>query len=172
MLTDALVSFVPVGAPLAILGAAVQSNVVDLLGSGVGTMPPSIIGNATLFGEDVGIGLWRPQVMCAVGPAFVGGTSVNVQFQAAPDVAVTHVPTTWTTLMETGAIPIAQLTLNAVIARFDFPPAVPPGLNPRYLRLQFTPVGTFSAGAIAFALVTLDRDDQANRYAAGNFLVS
>ena len=64
MLIDSLVSFLTPGFPLSVVGAAgvaIPSNVIDLLGLGVGTTPPSIIGNRTLFGMDPGIGWPRGQ---------------------------------------------------------------------------------------------------------------
>ena len=60
MITDALVNFVNVNSPLAILGANVRSAVYDILGSGTGTAPANIFGTATLFGEDTGI----PTIWC------------------------------------------------------------------------------------------------------------
>ncbi len=177
MLTDKLVSFVDVGAPLSLIantGDIASTNTIDLLGSGVGTAPANIIGNATLFGEDAGIGSHRPELNITLGDAVVsgGGGTLNVKLQAAPDVAVTHIPTTWTTLAETGAIAVANLTAGQILARFPFLPAFPAGLNPRYLRLVFT-IGTaaFTAGSVASALVTTYRDDQANKFAAANFSV-
>jgi hypothetical protein len=38
-------------------------------------------------------------------------------------------------------------------------------LSARYLSLLFTPVGTFTAGTITGAPVTMVRDDQANKFA-------
>lgn len=174
MLADSLTNFWnPSQAALAITNAGdYASNVLDLLGSGVGTPPANIIGNRTLFGEDPGIGRVRPQTQALVGTTFVGGTSVNMKFQAAPDVAVTHVPATWTTLMETGVILTASLVSGYILGRFDFPPAVPAGLNPRFLRILFTTLGTFSAGDIASIITTMVRDDQANKFAANNFVVA
>ena len=106
--------------------------------------------------------------------AFVGGTSLNVAFQAAADTGVggNYQPSTWTTLVETGAILTANLTASQVLARFDFPPAFPANLNPRYLSLLFTPVGTFTTGVISAAPVTMVRDDQANKYATANYSVA
>ncbi len=172
MITDTLNAFLPVGSALAITNAPVASNIYDILGQGVGSAPANIIGNPALFGSDVGIGSHRPQVDCGVGVAFAGGTSLAIAFQAAIDVAVTHIPTTWVTLADIPTIPLAQLTAAAVIGRFDFPPAIPPGLNPRYLRLLFTPTGTFTAGTIDYALVVNFRDDQANKFAGSNFKVA
>lgn len=174
MITDALNNFILPGANVPILGIAVRSQVIDILGSGVGTAPANIIGNRTLFGSDMGIGGVKPEVEVLIGTAFAGGTSLVVAFQAAPDTGVGggYLPGTWTTLVETGVILTADLTAGQVLARFDFPPAFPANLNPRYLSLLFTPVGTFTAGTIAAAPVTMVRDDQANRYASSNFFVN
>jgi hypothetical protein len=180
MLNDALANFVQPGAPLSIvggLGVGFASNVYDEIGAGVGTPPGNIIGTRTLFGADYGIGVKRPQIDVAVGTAFAtsDAATLNVQFQGAVDTGTpTYQPGAWLTLMETGPISAANLTAQQIIARFDFMPAFPPGTLPRYLRLFFSVLtGTqFTAGTIAFAIVVMDRDDQANRYAAKNFVVA
>jgi hypothetical protein len=104
------------------------------------------------------------------------GCTLNVQFQGAPYTGAggNYQPGAWQTLMETGPLTAAQLPINTPFARFDFPPAFPANLNPRYLRLLFqTPAGAnFSAGGVAFAIVTFIRDDQANKFAAKNFSVA
>jgi hypothetical protein len=175
MITDALVNFIPVGSTLAITNVAVATNAYDILGSGVGTAPANIIGNRSTFGADLGVGGLRPQLEVPVVVAFVGGTSLNVAFQGAPDPgsASNYTPAAgdWKTLVETGAILTASLTAQQVLARFDWPPAFPPGLNARFLRLLFTPVGTFTAGTVG-AIVTMVRDDQANKFATKNFTVA
>lgn len=181
MRLDALTNFIS-GTPLSCVGATgatfYGANVIDLLGQGVGTAPANIIGNATLFGTDYGIGggFAEPELMCTVGTAFVtsGSATLNVQIQAAPDTAVTYQPGTYQTLVETGTLTAAQLTAGQIIARFDFPPAFPANLSPRYIRLAFvTPSGQqFSAGTISFAGWTFERDDQANKFAARNYTVS
>lgn len=176
MRLDASLAFVGLGGPLSLVAGAsptLYSDVVDLMGVGVGNAPPNIIGNATTFGEDPGIGMFRPELMIAMGStAAAGGTSVNVQLQYAPDTASTYQPGTWATIVETGAILTASLTANQVIARFPWLPTFPANNLLRYLRLAFVEVGTFTAGAIAFAIPTLVRDDQANRYAAKNYTVA
>jgi len=172
MITDALVNFEPIGTNTAITNAAVRSQIYDILGTGVGTPPANIIGKATTFGSDQGIGGLRPQFEVLVTQAFVGGTSLNVAYQAAPDAGTpTFQPGTWTTLMETGAIVTASLTLNQVLARFDFMPSFPANLNPRFLSLLFTPVGTFSAGTVGGIPVTMVRPDNANKFQANNYSV-
>lgn len=181
MRIDSTLAFVPFGTPLSIVGAtgaSFQSQVIDLLGSGVGTAPANIIGNATVFGQDIGIGGGGPQptLLVTVGTAFVtgGSATLNVQLQGAVDSgAPTYAPGSWITLVETGTLAASVLTAGQVIARFDMPPAVPPGTLPRYLRINFvTPSGQqFSAGTIAFAYPTYVRDDQANKFAASNYVV-
>lgn len=181
MILDALLSFVPVGSPLSMVtggtGDVASTNTIDILGNGVGSAPTSIIGNATLFGQDTGIGGLRPQLQVNVGTAFVsgGGGTLQIKFQAAADTgsAGGYLPDTWTTLVQTPALAVANLTAGATPARFDFPPAFPVNLNPRYLRLLFT-IGTaaITAGTISSAVVTMVRDDQANRYAPANFAVA
>lgn len=182
MLIDAQTWFVAPGSPLSLVGGAgvdiPSPNTIDLLGQGVGTAPQNIIGTATTFGEDVGIGDPRVQVEAVVGTAFTTSNSctLNVAFQAAADqgAAGNYQPSTWNTLVETGPIAVARLTAGKVIARFDYPPAFPDNLNPRYLRLLFdVPAGAnFTAGTILFAISTMVRDDQANKNAARNYVVA
>lgn len=177
MITDALANFLPIGSNLLITNASLPSNVYDILGQGVGQPPANIIGTRTLFGSDVGIGGVKPEVDVAVGTAFAtaNGATLNVAFQGAPDTGVGggYQPGAWQTLVETGPLAAAQLTAAQIIARFDFPPAFPANLNARYLRLLFQlATGQFTAGSIGFALVTMVRDDQANKFAAKNFSVA
>jgi hypothetical protein len=175
MIFDRLLSFVPIGAPISITSAAVGSDVIDLLGQGVGVAPASIFGTPALFGapDAMGVGGLRPELNITIGTAFAGGTSLNVALQAAADLGTpTYQPDTWKTLAETGLILTAALTASLVIARFPWLPPFPANLRPRYLRVLFTPAGTFTAGTIASALVTTVRDDQFNKYAAKNYAVA
>lgn len=187
MLLDALVTFVmppPQGTPLSLVGGAgvsFPSQVYDLLGLGVGVAPTDrIIGlpNSGVFGEDSGIGGVKPQVEVIIGTALtaVGGSTLNIAFQGAPDTGASgsYQPGTWQTFVETGPLTAAQLAANTVCARFDWPPAFPVSARPRFLRLLFSPSagGSFSAGTIAGAIVTMVRDDQANKYAPQNFTVA
>ena len=185
MLLDSQWNFVPIppATPLSLVAAAGQSIpstvTPDLLGLGVGIAPQSIIGaQSPIFGEDPGLGGTKGQVEVIIGTAFATSNSatLNVALQAAPDPgsAGNYTPTTWTTLVETGPIAASSLTANAIIARFDFPPAMPAGQRPRFFRLYFqVPAGTnFTAGTIAGAFVTFVRDDQQNRYLQRNYSVS
>lgn len=178
MRVDASLAFIPIGGNLSMVGgtgATFQSNTIDLLGSGVGTAPQNIIGTASVFGTDFGIGAIKIQLQVAVGTAFTtGGTcTLNVQMQGAPDNGA-YQPGTWQTFVETGTMTAAQLAANTVIARFDWPPAFPANEKPRFMRLNFvTPSGQqFSAGTIAYAVPVDVRDDYGAKYAYKNFTVS
>ena len=86
MLIDSLVSFVPPGSTLSMVGAAgvgLPSNVIDLLGVGQGVAPPNIIGNTSTFGSDPGIDWPRAQAQISVVTALTGtvcalGRAANV----------------------------------------------------------------------------------------------
>ena len=177
MRADALLSFVPIGGNLSLVtggaNAVASTNIIDLLGNGVGTAPTSIIGTATVFGTDMGIPQMRPEINCVTGSAnWAGGTSLTVALQGAVDSGTpTYQPGTWITFGEVPGLTTAELLANTVIARLPWLPAWPQNILPRYLRLLFTPVGTYTTGVIGSAIVTIVRDDQSNRYAAKNFVV-
>lgn len=186
MITDALLSFVPLGGNLSIVAAAgvdtPSPNVIDLLGEGLGVAPSSIYGNTAVFGQPdaMGVGGMRPELNVTIGTALVTATAatLNVALQGAPDpgAASNYTPAAgdWVTFAETGEMSAANCAANAVVARFPWLPPFPANLRPRYLRLLFqVPAGVlFTAGTIASALVTLVRDDQFNKYAAKNYTVS
>lgn len=182
MITDALLAFVPIGGNLSVVAAAgvdTPSNVIDLLGLGVGVLPAndSIIGNPTTFGapDAMGVGGLRPELNVTIGTALATATSatLNAALQAAADDGTGN-PSTWQTLVETGELTAAQCAANTVIARFPWVPPFPANLRPRFLRLLFqVPAATlFTAGTIASALVVPCRDDQFNKFAAKNYTVA
>lgn len=189
MITDALLNFVPIGGNLSLVaGAGVDipsTNVIDLLGLGVGVAPNSnggnIIGNVTTFGapDAMGVGGMRPELVVNVGAtAFVTANSatLNVALQGAPDTGAGggYLPGTYQTIAETGELTAAQLTAYQTIMRMPWLPPFPANLRPRFLRLLFqVPTGTnFTAGVIGNALVTPLRDDQFNQFAAKNYTVA
>lgn len=180
MILDALTNFIAPGAPLSLVGGAgvaIASNVFDELGQGVGTAPQNVIGTRTVFGADLGVGE-KPLIDVAVGTAFTTANAATLQvaLQGAPDTGAGggYLPGAWTTLIQTGLIPVTQLTANAVIARLELAMAVPPSALPRFLRLLFSPAAAtnFTAGTIAYAVLTMVRDDYSMQYAAKNFVVA
>ena len=158
------------GSAQAITSTAVASSGVLDLASGMLTgstyaAAPMTIGAATVFGEDLGNGILRLPFFATIGTAFSGGTSLNIAIQGAVDAASGSYPAnisglTWTTYAETGAIPVASLgTANSQIDLPDWPHRQIKAALPRFIRLLYTPVGTFSQGTIAFAGMVLQRSD-------------
>ena len=167
------------GAPQSMVaGAGVTvpfNNIIDELGQGVGTAPANIIGNATLFGADAGIGRFKLEAQINIGTAFATSNvaTANFAIQVAPDLgAPTYQPGAWETAAETGAKPVAEMAANTVI-RMDLPPAPPLTQRPRYIRMVLlVPAATnFTAGTVTFAGLVAGRDDQTNRQAAANYSV-
>lgn len=187
MRIDSLLSLVPIGVPLSLVGGTgvnFATAPIDLLGFGVGVDIPAAINNPTIIGnvsswgapDAGGVGGLRPELNVTVGTAAVASTgtpTLTTQLQAAADDGTGN-PSTYQTLGETGAATVAQLTANTVIARLPWLPPFPENLRPRFIRLNFAiPTGTnFSALTIASALVTFVRDDWFNRQASKNFTVS
>lgn len=178
MRIDSQLVFTPSAQSL-IAGAGVaipSTNVIDLLGLGVGVLNTSIIGGSStaVFGEDIGVGdgLLVPKVQCTVGVAATSGNAatLNVQFQLAIDDGTGN-PGSWVTAMETGELTVAQLTANAVIARFDWPPTRLMTQRPRFARLNYAVLAAtaFTAGTISFAGVVPVRDDVSNKQAMANY---
>ena len=181
MRLDSTLAFVALGSPLSIVaasGVAIPSQVIDMLGNGVGVAPTSIFGTTTTWGADEGIGAFRPELMVAMGTAATTSNSatLNVQLQAAADqgAAGNYQPSTWYTLAETGTIAASSLTANAIIARLPWLPAFPINLRPRFLRLNFAVASAtaFTAGTIAFAIPTFVRDDLNQKNQPKNYVVA
>ena len=157
MLIDALLSFVPIGAPLSLVQAqnvaTPSPNVIDLLGVGVGQAPTNIIGltatgGVPLFGMDPGVGAIRPEMNVSVGTAFVGATTtLAIALQGAPDTGAAggYLPGAWITIVDQPGLTAANLTANSVPFRFPWLPDFPANLKPRYLRLLFTTSNTGAA---------------------------
>lgn len=189
MRIDSQLTFVPLGGNQSFagaLGAAIPSvNIIDLLGVGVGIAPPNIIGNASVFGTDVGVGgdkqVIQVNLNAALAIASASGATLNIALQAAPDTGAAggFVPGAWQTIGETGAMTLAQLQAAAVGAlaqpiRLEWPPNFPANLNPRFVRLLFqVPAATqFDAGQIAAAFITRTRDDYSVKFQPRNYAVS
>ena len=114
--------------------------------------------------RDIGIGDDPAmKLLCQVRTTFTGGTSLQVQFQGAPDSAGS--PGTYTTYAESAAVLEADLVAGRYILAIDVPRPPPGAPLPVYYRLQYVSAGTHGAGAIYGALV-LDRYDQVG-YPAG-----
>ena len=110
---------------------------------GTYTVPPnSIIGNATYFGEDLGLGRGKgtPSVEVFSGATVTKGsaTALQIALAGAPDNGGgTLGGLTFTAYIETGAIPVASILASIRLAAFDFPRRqVGLGL-PRFIQVQY-----------------------------------
>jgi hypothetical protein len=139
MITD---NFLLFSTAQAVTVTAPSTNVVDMLNA-----------------RDPGPGD-RLEVYASVTTTFTGGTSLQVQVQESVD------NSTWVTLVETHAIPLANLTANALVCILKLGHRPPDIAIPRYLRLNYVVVGTMTAGAIEAGLV-LDAGPQMPVYPAG-----
>lgn len=158
----------------AVTTTAASTNPIDLAGLGSGTTISNIIGNASVWGQDIGIGngVYQPAILVTVGTAFAGGTSLNVQFQGAVDNG-SGSPGTWNTYAESGAIVTASLTANRTIFRINVAAVQPDnGPLPRFLRLNYVVVGTYTAGTIAYAGIDLDNQMWSAGMYPSNFVVA
>jgi hypothetical protein len=90
---------------------------------------------------------------------FAGGTSVQINFQGAPDNG-SGGQGTYITYASSPVITLAQLNAgNRLLFPIDLPRPPYGGLAlPRFYKLNYTVVGTFTAGAV-LAWLLLDRDD-------------
>jgi hypothetical protein len=178
MRLDSQLAFVPSSLSMvAAAGVDVPStNVIDFLGSGVGTDPSNIIGTPTLFAEDPGVGggFTVPTLQVTTGTAFTTGTAatLNVAIQYAADDGTGN-PSTWYTAAETGEIPVANLGRRSGdrAARHAADAAAARHGRALHARLLFQiPAGVFfTAGTIAYAGIVPVRDDQANKSGGQEF---
>jgi hypothetical protein len=156
MILDGLLCFTATpanGGDLPTTGTQSSSNVLDLgVTSGV---PTSANGGGA---RDIGIGDDPSmKLLVQVITAFVGGTSLQIALQGAPDNG-TGAPGAYTTMLTGPAIVLASLAVGTRLLDDDVPRPVAGQPLPRYLRLSYINVGVFSAGAI-FGTIVLDRHD-------------
>ena len=130
------------------------SNIIDL--GELSGLPPSASGGGA---RDIGIGDDPAmKVMVAVTTAMVGGSSLQMQIQGAPDNGTGGLGS-WTVMWTGPAVALAALIQGAQIANVDMPKVIPGQPVPRFLKMTCVSGGTFTGGAIEATLV-LDRFDQ------------
>ena len=97
----------------------------------------------TVVGRDLGMS--DIPLLIQVTDSFTGGTSVQVSVQTDDNAAFT----TPTTVIQTAAIPVADLKAGYQFTIDDFPI----GVREQYVRLYYTVVGTPTAGTITASAV-------------------
>lgn len=168
----------------AITSTAPSTNVVDLSGFGSGNAENNVIGNTTVWGEDLGIGagVFQPTMLCNVTTAFASSGStatLNIQVQGSPDTAPpsSGTPSGYTTYAESGVIPAATINGLAAGSRllgFSLPARIPDQLGnlPRFLRLNYVVAsGPFTAGNL-YAAIVLDRQAWDAKFYPNNYVVA
>lgn len=136
-------------------GSQTSSNVVDLAGP---ALPPSATGPA-VPGRDLGIGDDPAlKLMVLVTVAFTGGTSLQINFQGAPDNG-SGAPGSYTVMMSGEVVTEANLIAGVRLIDLDYPRTGPLAPTPpRFVQLGYVSVGTHGAGKLE-GLVVLDRND-------------
>lgn len=129
------------------------------------TAPANTWGNATYFGEDLGIGkgMGTPRVVVTVGTAFLTIVDLTIEFRGAPNNATAQASglrsdLTFTVYIKTPSIALALLTANTRIASFDWPMRKTGQGLPRFIDLNYDVNTSATAGTIT-ADVTLGEDD-------------
>lgn len=125
--------------------------------------------NETYFGEDLGIGKGpgTPRVIVNVGTVFATLTSLQIQFQGAPENSTSHASglrsdLTFVTYIQTDTIALALLTANTRIASFDWPMRKTGQALPRFVQLNYPVAGSNATTGTITADVTLGDDDATN----------
>ena len=123
-----------------------STNIIDVGLSGQ-------IGNA----RDMSIGT-KVELLIVSNRAFAGGTSVQFSFQGAPDNG-SGAEGAYVTFAQTPAITLAQLNAGTgLLFPIELPGQPYGGLAlPRFCKLVYTVVGTFTLGAVISTLV-INRD--------------
>jgi hypothetical protein len=136
MYTDYYLTFDPVGTAITV--SANSTNTLDLLN-----------------GRDLGVGDNDIDLAVNIGTAFSGGTSLVVAMQASADNSTFYV------IAQSRAYLTAELTSGKKLLPINIPAmdGILGVLKPRYLRLAYTVVGTYTAGTLYAGLV-MDREDR------------
>jgi hypothetical protein len=132
----------------AVTSSALSTNAIDLLAGATNgsasaySTPASIIGNASVFGEDFGIGSTAgvPRVVGTAIAAFTAGGAATLQiaFQGAQDSGSgTLNGYSWVTYAETDAIAVTALTISTRIFSFDWPHRQVAAALPRFVVLNY-----------------------------------
>lgn len=146
----------------AVTATVASTGVYDVAGLGVGVATTNRIGNATVFGSDMGGGgplTSAPQLGVWVTTTFTAGgaATLRVQLEAAVDNG-SGSPGTWNIIDQSDDIPVADLTSGTPgqpLVSFTVPRKYPGAGAPRFYRVNYVvTTGPMTAGALSAALLT------------------
>lgn len=133
------------GAKLAVASGAYTSN--------------DIIGNATVFGEDLGggRGVGTPTIVVFTGSGTpAAATTLQIQAQGAPDAGTGNTSgVTYVAYQMTRAIPLASILASIRLAEFDLPKREQGQALPRFLALNYVVVGSNFTGLTLTSYINL-----------------
>ena len=149
----------------AITASALSTNAYDLLNgntlsaTSAAYTTNSIIGNATVFGEDLGLGrgVGTPTIEVFSGSGTpITATSLQIAAQGAVDAGTGNTSgLTFVTYIETGAIAIASILASHRLAAFDLPRRSPETAMPRFIALDYIVGGSSFSGLTVTAYINL-----------------
>ena len=155
----------------AITVTAASTNLYDITGAGSGNVPNMIFGTTGLAGADMGLGdsAMRPTAYFSVDTTFTaaGAATLTIALQGAPDNG-SGSPGTYTTIVETSALPVASLVAGANL-QIPLPPVTVGEALPRFYRFNYTvATGPMTAGKLN-GVILLNAATQTNKQYPANF---
>ena len=124
----------------------------------------NVIGNSTVFGEDLGIGRGKgtPRIVVTSGAGTpAAADSLVIAFRGAADPGASGAVSGLTMIpyIQTRAIPLASILASTRLASFDWPKREIQAALPRFVNLGYTVAGSNFTGLTVYADVTLGPDD-------------
>ena len=163
----------------AITATAQSTNAYDILNGGTLAVASgayttnAIIGNATVFGEDLGLGrgVGTPTIEVFSGAGTpITATSLDIQLQGAVDPGTGNTSgCTYVAYIGTEAIPLASILASNKIATFDWPRREITQALPRFVSLNYTVVGSNFTGLTLTSYINIgggNAQDTLGQYAS------
>lgn len=144
-------------------GTQTSSNILDLHLVGLPVLANGQGARDLGIGDDPAL-----KLSVIVNTTFTGGTSLQVNFQGAPDNG-SGAPGSFSTFASSPVVAEANLVQGAQLLLIDVPRPPQGSPMPRFLQLQYVSVGTHGAGKLRGNIV-LDRVDQVYNASANQTL--
>lgn len=147
-----------------LLTGAKLTNASDNFTTGAGS---NVIGNASVFGEDLGLGrgLGEPKIVVSSGagtPAAATSLVIAVQGAVDPGSSGAVSGLSWVPYIQTRAIPLASILASSRLASIAWPKREIQQSLGRFISLNYTVAGSNFTGLTVYADVTLGPDDAVN----------